>query len=119
MIRARGNTPPPAFVRRDQSQVIDLDLGDERAPRGFVSVAPLSQPNVSLWQWFDRQLGKTNPGCRHRNRLANCGVEAADRQGIGDGREPEIDVDEAVQRRQIVHWAWPGPETGSRSICQR
>src|SRR5215203_4289746 len=102
MIRAGGNAPPPTFVRRDQSQVIDLDLRDERAPRGFVSVAPLCQPNVALWQWFDRQLGKANPGCGHLDRVADCGLEAADRQGIRDGRETEIDVDEAVQRRHIV-----------------
>src|SRR5438093_6946900 len=69
---------PPAFVLRDEAQVVDVDVGHEVAAR--IAIPVRAGPRVSLSQRFDGQRGKPNPRCGDGRRLPDGQVQTPDRK---------------------------------------
>src|SRR5690606_24704373 len=85
-------------IEGDQSVSIDLDLAREAAVERFESVAPtVVQTGVALALDGEVQCGQANIGDGDLARGAAAEPEAPDRQGVGERRRRDVDVDRAVE----------------------
>src|SRR5207237_4391745 len=77
--------------------VVDLELGREPAVTTLVAVTIGSDPRISLREAFHGELGEPDPRRVDLGTLTNVQPEPADRERVGRRREPEIDIDTALQ----------------------
>src|SRR5687767_11113934 len=60
-------------------------------------VEALGQPRIGLRPWLNRQLGREDPGHAELPALAYSHRLAANREAVGEGGRPDIDIDAAIE----------------------